>query len=65
MKIFDSSKLDPRKYGFDRGIGNTIIFDSNLFQECPSCKGKGMVEAKNQKIEKCHNCDGTGAVVKM
>jgi len=32
-------KKDPRKYGFDYGDGGPIVFDSNLFKECPSCKG--------------------------
>ena len=54
-----SKKLDPRKYGFDYGDNSPIVFDSNLFQECPSCKGKGEINA-----EKCSTCDGTGAVEK-
>lgn len=60
-------KLDPRKYGFDYGNGGPIVFDSNLFRGCPSCKGKGEIEVeerKEVKIEKCPTCDGTGAVEK-
>lgn len=61
MTLFNSDrkKLDPRKYGFDYGDGGPIVFDSNLFKECPSCKGKGKI-----KEEKCPTCDGTGAVEK-
>ena len=60
----DTKMKDPRKYGFDYGMGGPIVFDSNLFQECLSCKGTGMVETKDQKMEKCYICDGTGAVPK-
>ena len=52
-------KLDPRKYGFDYGEGGPIVFDSNLFKTCLSCKGKG-----ETKAGKCSTCDGTGAVPK-
>ena len=52
-------KKDPRKYGFDYGDGRPIVFDSNLFKECPSCKGTGKINE-----EKCLTCDGTGAVEK-
>lgn len=69
MSLFDFNpnkpgKLDPRKYGFDYGNGGPIVFDANLFKECPSCKGKGEVESQDRKIEKCPTCDGTGAVPK-
>lgn len=60
-------KLDPRKYGFDYGDGGPIVFDSNLFRECPSCGGTGEIEIREEKkvrIEKCLICDGTGAVSK-
>jgi hypothetical protein len=61
MSAFDSNskKLDPRKYGYNYGMGGPIVFDSNLFKECPSCKGTGKI-----KEEKCPTCDGTGAVAK-
>jgi hypothetical protein len=52
-------KLDPRKYGFDYGDGRPIVFDANLFKECPSCKGSGKINE-----EKCIDCDGTGAIPK-
>lgn len=70
MNLFNSDrkKLDPRKYGFDYGPGmGPIIFDSNLFQECLSCRGKGEIEiqeGQKVKLEKCLDCDGTGAVPK-
>lgn len=50
---------DPRKYGFDYGDGRPIVFDSNLFKECSSCKGEGKINE-----EKCSTCDGTGAAEK-
>lgn len=55
----DIKKKDPRKYGFDYGDSGPIVFDSNLFKECPSCRGEGEVNG-----EKCPTCDGTGAVEK-
>ena len=55
----DIKTKDPRKYGFDYGMGGPIVFDSNLFRECPFCKGKGKTQD-----EKCLVCDGTGAVPK-
>lgn len=65
---FNSKKLDPRKYGYDYGSGmGPIVFNSNLFKECSSCKGTGEIEikeGKTPKIEKCLDCDGTGAVPK-
>lgn len=62
MTLFKSEckKLDPRKYGYDYGPEmGPIVFDSNLFRECPSCKGTGKINE-----EKCPACDGTGAVEK-
>ncbi len=70
MSLFnlDRKNLDPRKYGFDYGPGmGPIVFDSNLFQECPSCRGKGEIEIQEEekvKLEKCLDCDGTGAALK-
>ncbi len=69
MNLFNSypKKIDPKKYGFDYGMGEQIIFNTNLFQRCPSCKGKGKVEIRSKeeiKIEKCFVCNGTGAVSK-
>jgi hypothetical protein len=61
-------ELDPRKYGFDYGDGGPVVFDSNLFRECPSCGGKGWIEInkENGEIdeERCSVCKGTGAVEK-
>ena len=51
--------LDPKKHGFDYGDGRPVVFNSDLFRECPSCEGKGEVNG-----EKCITCDGTGAVEK-
>lgn len=69
MSLFDfdpdkPGKLDPRKYGFDYGMGGPTVFDSNLFHECPSCNGEGTVETKDQKIEKCLTRDGAGVITK-
>lgn len=69
MKRFalNLKKLDPRKYGYDYGMSGSIVFDANLFCECPSCKGRGEIEVKQGKeikIERCVVCDGTGAVAK-
>ena len=61
MKRFgpDVQKSDPRKHGFDYGMGRPIVFDSDKFRTCPSCKGEGKING-----DKCINCDGTGAVPK-
>jgi len=43
-------KLDPRKYGYDYGYDiGSIVFDSNFFKQCSSCRGTGEIRIKERK----------------